>query len=269
MPSKAFFLISNYNTDPYLLTRYCEDYAIIDQSDDDEIKTQLSLGRDPKLKFAKNSGTSLINYLNFIIEKFDDLPPLIAFLKGNVIGRHISHSEFERRISNTFYTYLWDEETFREKSGVAYKPQNNRFIEINNSWYVPLSHHRYFVNFDEYMSFFFSNHIRSRMIDFCPGACFLTESERITQHPKSLYLGLRTILEYEFFPSEAWMVERSLNMILTGDLIVNDWVKNPSDLSARLEALPNRSRDFVAMAGPLKPVKELFASAIFKHRGIG
>lgn len=260
--SSAFFFISNYNTDPYELVRYSNGYRIVDQSDEPLIVHSLQLHKDDNLSFKANSGTSLINYLDFIIEEFSELPPLIAFLKGNVIGRHINRLEFERRITNTWYTYLWDEKLPRERRGLNYKPQNNSFLEVNNSWFVPMSHHRFFTNFDHFMMFFFRNYERSRLIDFCPGACFIVERERITQHPRGLYVGLRYILNYEFFPSEAWMVERAFNMIFSGDLTVNDWVRDDLDVVDALSGLPDLSKSYVAPAGHLRPVKQ-FLKGLF------
>ena len=260
MKSSAFFLISNFNTDPYELARYSDNYRIIDQSDDLEIVRYLRAIKDSNLTFNKNSGTSLINYLDFIIEEYEKLPPLIAFLKGNVIGRHINQPEFEKRIVHNWYTYLWDEKLTREVKGRNYKPQNNSFLEFNNSWYVSLSHHRYFTSFDDFMQFFFRNYEPSNLIDFCPGACFMVESGRITQHPRSLYVALREIISYEFFPSEAWMIERSLNMIFTGDLITNSWIQTDSDAISALNNLPDSRQLYIAPPGPLKKVKETLKS---------
>ena len=260
--SSAFFVISNFNTDPYQLVGYCDSYRIIDQSDNQDIASFLTGRNDENLSFTKNTGTSLINYLDYIIQEYENLPPLIAFLKGNVIGRHINKTEFEKRITNNWYTYLWDEKLPREVNGRNYKPQNNSFLEYNNSWYVPLSHHRYFISFDHFMEFFFQNYERSQLIDFCPGACFLVESGRITQHPRALYVALREAISYEFFPSEAWMVERSLNMIFTGDLITNSWIQNDSEARSALNSLSDKTGLYISPPGPLKAIREALRSLL-------
>ncbi len=97
--------------------RHCDNYRIIDQSDDLQSAGYLKGKDDENLSFTENSGTSLINYLDFIIQEHEQLPPLVSFLEGNVIGRHINHSEFEERKANDWDTYLWQETLPRELTG--------------------------------------------------------------------------------------------------------------------------------------------------------
>ena len=257
--SQAFFVVSNYNTNPYELTKYCDDYLVFDQSDDVAVRHMLVARNDPRILFTENSGTSLINYLTFIIDNYEDLPRLIAFLKGNLIDRHIPQAKFERLISNGFYTYLWHEDHAVEDRSTVLLPQANNYLERNNSWYVGKSQHRYFVSFDEFMGFFFSDYSRREFVNFCPGANFIVERDRVIQHPKSLYVGLRHTLEYSFFPSEAWMVERAFNLIFAGELSASEEIlKSDESIIMALNDLPDRRSEFVAPPGPLSRVRLIF-----------
>ncbi len=58
-------------------------------------------------------------------------------------------------------------------------------------------------------------------------------------------MALREVISYEFFTSEAWMIERSVNMIVTGELITNSWIQNDTDAVR-----------YISPPGPLKRIRE-------------
>lgn len=245
-------MISNFNADPMPLTRYCKDYLILDQSNDPEVISKLKSLTNPHITFASHVGHNLIDYLDFIINNYGDLPQRIAFLKGNVIGRHIDENYWMRVYRNHFYTFIFGDPNLQDKTNIAYSTQPGDFLEINNSWYVSASTHRYFTNYNQLLSFIYKVDKFPHFLNFSPGACYIVERERILRHPVTLYVGLRKILLYGFFPSEAWMVERMMHTIWSSNYELQDYVYNEEDFLAQIALLPDRTEEKLPQRSRIK-----------------
>jgi hypothetical protein len=237
--SNSFFVISNFNDDPYKLTNYCRDYVIYDQSNKPEIVNYLKEQKDSKLLFVKHTGHNLTDYIRFIIENYDYLPETIVFAKGNLIGRHIEEKDFKRFYKRKLYTFLYSDSNVVEKLGVQYLTDPVNYIEINNGWFIEKSVHRYFVSTHQFLSFFFKDVRSSKYINFAPGGCYIVERERIKFYPKSFYVGVQKVIDYTFFPSEAWILERVLNIIFQNVYECKEFVHNESALLREIDNLPD------------------------------
>ena len=241
-----FFVISNYNSDPLHLINFCEDYLILDQSTEDVIVDLLRQQKDSKIRFVNHVGHNLIDYLDFIIQNYLSMPDRVAFIKGNIIGRHVDSDFWEKSYNNTFYTLLYNEVRVLSMNQNGFSPSpggGGGFLEVNNSWYYNKSVHRYFTDFNQLLDFLYHKPQYPKWLHFSPGACYIVEKERIIRHPKSLYVGLKEILSYEFFPSEAWMVERLMNIIFTSSWELQPYVFNELEFLERIAALPDRSTE--------------------------
>jgi hypothetical protein len=237
--SSNFFVISNFNIDPYKLTKYCHDYIIYDQSNKPEIISLLKNKKDPKLFFVKHSGNNMTDYIRYIIENYDRLPDTIVFSKSNLIGRYIEEKDFERFYRRKRYTFLYSDSELIEKPGVQYLTDTVNFIEINNGWFVEKSVHRYFISTHQFLSFFFKDVRPSKYINFAPGGCYIVEKERIKYYPRSFYLGIQKVIDYTFFPSEVWILERVLNIIFQNVYECKDIVLDESALLREIDSLPD------------------------------
>jgi hypothetical protein len=60
-------------------------------------------------------------------------------------------------------------------------------------------------------------------------------------YPKSFYQGLIRIMEYDFFPSEAWIIERMLHTIYSGMYEIQDYVVEVDKFFKKISELPDRS----------------------------
>ncbi len=236
-----FFVISNYNTDPQQLTRWTTDYLVYDQSDDPEVVKLITDRADPKVLRVKHTGHNLIDYFTYIVDNYHKLPKTVAFVKGNIIGRHVTEDFWTRNYRNTWFTPLWDDPDFNNKPNIAYSLYSGKFIERNNSWYVPHSNCRYFNNLNQLLDFFYEIERFPEFLLFAPGACYIVEKERILKNPVSFYQGLIQILNHSFFPSEAWMVERIMSVIFDSDLRLKTFVYNNRILFEQIENLPDIS----------------------------
>lgn len=232
-----FFVVSNYNVDPSPLVKFAHDYIVYDQSDKPEI-VQLNASRsDPRIIPHNNTGHNHIVFFKYIIDNYQNLPPVVSFLKGNIIGRHVTQSYWDRNFDNKHYTFLWDDPSFQDKPGIAYSLYSGHFLELNNSWFVPNSKHRYFTNLNQLLSFFYEINKFPRFNLFAPGGCYIVERQRILRNPVSFYQGLVRIMDYDFFPSEVWMVERIMNIIFDSDWPLKSYVYNQPELFQRIDEL--------------------------------
>ena len=237
--SSNFFVISNFNNDPYKLTKYCHDYIIYDQSNKPEILSLLKKQKDPKLFFVKHTGNNMTDYIRYIIENYDHLPDTIVFSKSNLIGRYIEEKDFERLYKRKLYTFLYSDSKLIEKQGVQYLTDTVNYIEINNGWFIDKSTHRYFISTNQFLNFFFKDVRSSKYINFAPGGCYIVEKERIKFYPKSFYVGVQKVIDYTFFPSEVWILERVLNIIFQNVYECKEIVHNESALLEEIEKLPD------------------------------
>jgi Protein of unknown function (DUF3431) len=230
----TFFIISNYNTDPEQYLQYCNDYHIYDQSPDPKIKAELK-GKYSKISFVQNTGHNITDYFRFFIDYYDKLPAWMILAKGNMIGRHVTQEFFERVYANKCYTLLYDDRTWKDNHGTAYQLYDGAFLEINNSWYVPTREHRYFNSYDDLLKFLFKDPIFAKWVLFAPGACYIVSRAQVLKYPKVFYQNLMQILDYIYFPAEAYIVERMLHVIFSGVYELNDYVLDAIEFKQRLE----------------------------------
>lgn len=236
--SQAFFVISNFNTNPFLVAKYSKDFIIYDQSNK-VIQDELKSLRDKRIIFSDHVGHNLQDYLNYIIDNYENLPPLIAFVKGNIIERHINKEAWQKIYRNLYYTFLYSDRTLRDVRKKQFSTFLGDFCEVNSSWFVWHSSHRYFINYNNFLNFIYVDPIIPQYVQFSPGGCYIVEKERIIKNPKSLYIGLKKIISYQFFPSEAWLLERFLHTLFTANYDFHPYVLNEKEFLNEIDGLPD------------------------------
>jgi hypothetical protein len=230
----TFFIISNYNTDPERYLAYCEDYHIYDQSPDIEIKEKLKR-KYQKISFVENTGHNISDYFRFFIDNYDNLPSWMMLAKGNMIGRHVSRDYFERVYANKRYTFLYNDQSPKDKPWVAYHLYEGAFLEINNSWYAFTKAHKYFINLNDLMQFLFKSPIIPKWMLFSPGACYIVSREQVRKYPRVFYESMMRFLNYTYFPAEAYMVERLLHIIFCSNYELNSHMVDHVAFCEKLE----------------------------------
>lgn len=230
----TFFIISNFNTDPERYLAYCEDYHIYDQTPDPELREKLR-EKYSKISFVENTGHNLSDYFRFFVEHYEELPARMMLAKGNMIGRHVTQSFFDRVYANPYYTMLYDDRTCKDKVGVAYQLYDGAYLEINNSWYALTKSHRYFQDFNDFLRFVFRDPIIPRWLLFSPGACYIVSREQVLKYPSSFYENLKALVSYTYFPAEAYMVERAMHLIFAANYTPNSWMLERTAFQSKLE----------------------------------
>jgi hypothetical protein len=120
------------------------------------------------------------------------------------------------------------------------------------------------VSLNDLGNFLYSNWDNCEFVTFSPGACYLVSRQRLRAIPLANFSCLRTILQYDFFPSEAWMIERILGPLFRNELRLKDEWHDTQVFSDALDHLPDLTELRVSGAGPLSGVKNFGYRAEFK-----
>lgn len=238
--SARHFVISNYNTDPTPLIAYSDSYTLFDQSTDESVR-QLVLGRYPGAIQVVNPGHSLANFMSFIADNHEGLPRTTLLLKSNIIGRHVTREYFESRFTNTYYTPLFYDPGLRPRAQVISQVGDGLVIEVNNAWYVDSSTDSYFRTFNELLHFIYQDAVQPEWVAFAPGGCYVVPRENLEHLPASLLRGLAWLTSYQYFPPEAYLLERLLHTLFTTSYALQPWAYDLDDFVGRVEARGLRS----------------------------
>jgi hypothetical protein len=211
------WIISNYNQDPTaVISRLTSPFLIFNQGEPSALPQQY---RDKKeFRQAVHTGHNISDYLEFIVENYENLPDSIGLAKGNIFPRHITEDNFIRRQSLEGFVPLYsDESTFQYKSQrlmpwnlVAQQIAPGYYLEKANNWYT--KHRKLgkrFPTLNDFFEYFFKREV-PRYVLFVPGACMIVPAPHVRRWPIETYQRLYEAVTYEFFPVEAFHVERSM-----------------------------------------------------------
>jgi hypothetical protein len=210
-------IISNYNSDPSWLFNYFRNYVVYDQSDDG--KTPDLLMRK-KIQFStlSNPGHNLNSIFKYVLSNYENLPKTLAFIKTSTVPRHCTLTYFESVFDNDYFSPFF----FEGSDSLPSKQPLIGFIaEENDSWYTAEKPHKYFCNMNDFIKFIYSEPIYPEVIAFIPGANFICESSRLKKLPPLIYRFMDYISSYQFFPSEAYLIERILPFLLFSNSPLN------------------------------------------------
>lgn len=262
-----FGVISNFNhiPNPEILSRV-SDFVIFDQSNDKAIQEFLAGRFKQRVVKTIHCGHNLIDYLSFIIENYETLPDYTMLGKGNMVPRHINLEDFELKTGSPVEDLvpMFSPSYVEQNARVATISDSGWYREKNNDWYVPMSRHRFFASLNDMGRFLYSNWKDEDFISFSPGACYLISRERLKEIPLANYRCLRSILEYDFFPSEAWMIERLLGPLFRNELQLRGEWHEPLSFEKALYGLPDISKLRVSGAGPLSVFRNFAYKIEFK-----
>lgn len=213
------YIISNYNYDPTeVIETLNADYVLCQQGDDSKVPTKLK--ELSNYKPTKHTGHNISDYLQYIIENYDNLPNEVGFIKGNIFPRHITKEVFETRIQGGGFIPLYsDTNTYEPQFGkrkrifkelVAQQIAPGIYLEIANDWYIssrPKGKHYPTL---ESLFYKITNRELPKYIPFTPGACMIVEKDKILKFNLELYKELYEAVTYDFFPVEAYHLERCM-----------------------------------------------------------
>ncbi len=212
---EAYFVVSAWNNDVSWIKDYTDRYIIYDKSHNLDTR-EYNILRTP------NVGFNCHDICHFIVENYEFLPPLTAFLEGNPFD-HCRRETFDKLIYNNYFTSIEDYSHVPE-SYAHKKAPDGGYMEINDSWYV-IAHmsvhgkevNRYFQNFNDFLDEMFINPNHPEWLRFCPGAQYIVPRDNILYYSKNFYKKIMKYVNYHRIPVEAFMVERMLYDIFTNN----------------------------------------------------
>lgn len=240
-----FLVISNFNTFPAELIEISSRWILYDVSTEEKVINQLKNLHDERVIFntKKNVGHNLVNYLTYIIDNYNNLPRTIAFIKGNIIGRHCSREWLMNSLNGNSYAFLYEDKDLKEKKNVQYLLYPSKYIEVNNSWFAWSHPHRFFTNLNDFLSLLFEDYKPSEYVMFAPGACYVVERERICRYPRSFWQGIRLLIQYDYRVAEAFFLERSLNIIFDAKYKLKEYTYDFERFKTVIDGLPDLSAE--------------------------
>lgn len=220
------WILSRYNQDVSYLKDYTDDYVLYDRSD-----TPL-----PEAIIVPNIGSDLYDKFTYIIDNYDNLPPVALYTKANIF-KYISKDELEKIKDNTTFTPilsqmhetkivdleatrsflvnmvekvdieqdikdLWYQFNQTSKDKVAEEKrfcfyEDGMFYEINIPYYYGI------YQGNEKENLLKMKEIQELMgffgkeyVPFAPGSNYILPKENILKHPRSMYVKLRNYLAY-------------------------------------------------------------------------
>ena len=195
------FVISRYNQDTEWVAKYAPSMILYDRSDDPV----------PGSIIVPNLGSDLADKLHFIINNYNNLPPVAVYTKANLF-KYISQPEFDKVKNNTWFTPLltMNHRTYDDEKGktVCYY-KDGIYWELNNMWYLnehPIKHDP--IEIQKLLGIHGMEYV-----PFAPGSNYILTSEDIRRHPIEFYVKLYNYLQWAVYPGEAQIIERGLYTI--------------------------------------------------------
>ena len=238
-----FLCISNYNNDLDWVAEYPNPHLIYDKTwaggvldnDSSEMLPPSFLEKkypDYNITCGDPNGYNISDYMQFIIEHYDNLPDVVVFMKGNTIGRHVSQEYFDRIVNLDTFACIedWTMHDMEQKAlqtGYAMLSPDGGWMEMNDSWYLNHPKHatKYFTQYNDFLKFCYVNPVLPSYTRFPPGGNFVVPKQYILKYDKVFYQNLRTFTRHARVSGEGQMIERALYTIWMCNWEVADTMK--------------------------------------------
>jgi len=195
------YIVSRYNHDDSWLKEYSDDIVMYDRS-------EMPL---KKAIVVPNIGTDIYDKFTYIIDNYDNLPDVAVYAKANLF-KYITKEEFDLVKNNKTFTPLL---TQHHKT---YLPvcwyENGIYCERNDYFYLIPHPAKYAIQIKEIFKM-----DEREYNTFAPGSSYILTKQDILRHPKSLYIKLRSFLDWTVYPGDAQLLERNLLYLWGTDIV--------------------------------------------------
>lgn len=181
------FVISHYRDDYSWAKKYCDDFVVYHKDN-------------------VNVGYNISTMMSYIVENYEHLPEKVAFVKDNMLERHITKEEFEACLEKDGLVPLLTQN--HKTDGTISRYADGLYYERNDGWYFNEYPTRYFTN---YSDFALKMGLESPdYLGFAPGGCYIVPRESILKHPIEFYKDLLWYCSWSQINAESHAIERSL-----------------------------------------------------------
>ena len=131
-----------------------------------------------------NVGANIYDYMDYIVNNYDNLPEIMLFGKTNMFERHITKEEFEKVKDNKTLTLLLTQNhrTYSDNDGVVCYYENGLYYERNDFWYLR-EHPTKTVNSKNDLVKLLN--LTDKYIGFAPGGCCIVPRQNILKQMES------------------------------------------------------------------------------------
>lgn len=234
-----FLCISSFNNDLSWIKDYPNHHIVYDKAwnggyyidPNDKFGPSNAKEKYPELNIVNSDdkGYSLRDHMTFIIDNYDNLPEVTVFCKGNVFPRHVSKQKFEELMNLKCFAPIEEWQVHNPPNmPIAMFSCDGGWMEINNSWYLNHPQHptKYFINYNDFLSFCYKDPVIPNYIRFAPGGCYVVPKSYILKYNRVFYENIRTIVSHHKLSGESHMIERALFTIWMCNWEVSDNMKN-------------------------------------------
>lgn len=210
---KCKIIISRYKENFDWVKEYTDDYLVYNKG--------VPIDGDFHILNVPNIGGNQIDIFRYIIDHYDNLPSLMAFIQANPRD-HCKKEIFDKLIYNEKFTSL---EYYgpEPSNGSEGRTLEGEFLEFNDNWYIAAHNSTYgltckYGSFDAFMMRHFSNYQHREWLRFCPGSQYLITKDQAKKYSLNFWKSMYNELP-EKNMTEAHIIERALYYIFEGDLI--------------------------------------------------
>lgn len=189
------YILSRYNHDVDWVYKYTKDPLIYDRSEEPL----------PNTIIVPNIGSDIYDKLSYIIDNYDNLPPIAVYTKANLF-KYITQREFNKVKESTKFTPLLTKK-HKTYMPVCFYDKDGMYNEINNYWYLAAHPPKSQNSLAELLQLI--NNV-TEYHRFAPGSNYILTRENILQHTKVYYMYLRSFLDWAVYPGEAQVIERNM-----------------------------------------------------------
>ena len=247
MVQMNFLCISSYNNDlewvknylnPHIIYDKVWNGGVVDNDNSGTLPPSNLKEKYPEYNIVNGSpnGYNISDYMTFIVDHYDNLPDVTAFIKGNIVGRHVSQKVFDKVINNKTFTPIEDWEMHDQtqlslRNGYAMMSCDGGWMETNDSWYLNHPKHptKYFRSYNDFLKFCFKNPVLPKYVRFPTGGNFVVPKEYILKYDKIFYENLKKFTDHARVSGEGQMIERALFTIWMCNFEVNDTMRDWSN----------------------------------------
>lgn len=181
------FVINSYNGNTDWIKDYTDEVVFYDKKD-------------------LNVGYNIWDYMDWIVNNYDNLPDVVLFGKDNMLERHITKEEFDKVVNSKTFTPLLTQNHKVDGNIAMYI--DGVYYEKNTYWYLYSYPSKYYKDYATFAKDFDLPH--PPYLPFSPGACYIVPRENILKHSKDFYARLKELVSWHQTPAEAHLIERSL-----------------------------------------------------------
>lgn len=157
-----------------------------------------------------NFGYNQFSYLQFIVENYYNLPQRIAFIKSNVVDRHISLNQLkdclciDDKLISLFYISEKDYANFP-----SHFDHSKKFLyELKTGWFESKFESNFIKSNEEFEYLVFGKALDSNYFYFSPGCNYIIDKNLLLMHPRSFYENLLQLVSFRSQPLESHFIER-------------------------------------------------------------